>query len=177
MTPEQFAQKLDAIRGKIPAIVQASLEGGVNRTYAEMDNRIFNSNKTISNTSFGGYESEAYKELRAAQGLQTSEKDLFVHGNLKRSMKTSLKKRAVVVDTGIKVTSTYTRKRDSKRGKRGTNVTYVADPEKVMEGQEQQIVGTKGKGIFEASDKEVKQSMAVVNKIFKQLMVEALGTV
>lgn len=164
MTPEEFQKRISDIAYKIPAIIQASMEQGINTLYAEMDNRIFNANQTITGASFGGYESEAYAALRASIGRQSTSKDLQVFGNLAKSMGVNYDKRAVIVNTGIKVKSIPT-----KSGK-----TRYADPSLVMKGQEGQIAGTPGRGIFEASDAEAKASVKEISYWWSKLIREAI---
>lgn len=167
MTPEEFSVKMQAIAYKIPAIIQASLEQGVNTVYAEMNNRIFNKHQTITGSSFGGYESDAYAQLRASIGRQSGTKDLQVYGNLQNSIGVNYEKRAIVMDNSIKIKSIPT-----KKGK-----IRSADPFDVANGQELQIVGTPGRGIFEASQDEVKQAIKSISYTFTKLMQEAIGTV
>lgn len=159
------------MRAKIPAMIDASIEAALFTTYAEMTNRIWNKNQTITGASFGGYESEEYKKLRASLGNEIGVKDLFVYGNLKKSMRPNYTKRAITVDTSVKVKSIPYTKKDGKRGKQ-----YTADPNLVMRGQEQQIVGTPGKGIFEASQEEVNISIAKAGELFAELMTKELTT-
>lgn len=159
------------MRAKIPVMIDASIEAAVFTTYAEMTNRIWNKNQTITGSSFGGYESEEYKAMRASLGNETGTKDLFVYGNLKKSMQPDYRKRAIIVDTSVKVKSIPYTKKDGKKGKQ-----YSADPSLVMKGQEGQIVGTPGKGIFEASEAEVDLAIAKAGEVFADLMTKELTT-
>jgi len=166
VTLAEFNIKLESISAKIPAIVQTSLEGGTERLYAEMANRIFNEHLTSGGASFGTYESEAYAELRKSVGRQGTVKDLEVYGNLRKSMGVNLEKRAVIVDTGIKVKSIPTKKEKKVR---------LADPWLVMQGQQEQIVGKQFTGIFDASEKEVNTAMEVVSSIWAELITEEIN--
>ena len=166
MTPDEFQRRLTAIAPKVRAIVQASLEQGVNTLYVDMNNRIFNKNQTISGASFGGYESAEYAALRKSIGRDSTNKDLQVYGNLKKSMGVNYKLRAVIVNTNVKVKSIPTKK----------GSTRFADPSIVMKGQEGQIVGTPGAGIFEASEQEAKQAVEVISYWWGKLLKEAIET-
>ena len=168
MTTEEFELKMKEIAPKIPALAQVSVEIALQELYADMSVRIFEDNLTVNGTSFGGYESEEYAALRASLGRQAGTKDLQVYGNLRRSMRTNKEKRAIVVEDSIKVKSIPSKK---------TGRSRSADPSIVMRGQEQQIVGVPGTGIFEASQTEVKRVVEIIGLSFNRLLKKELATV
>lgn len=137
MEATEFADKLNRLGTSMAEIIDISVDAGIDQLDADLTERVFNENADIFGQTFGKYKSEAYKALRLKLGRQIANKDFQLFGNLKKSIFRNYDKKQLEFNSQLQ----------AEKGR----------------GQEDQLNAK----IFEASDEEVKRSLAAIEDEYK----------
>ena len=96
VTPEQLAEKFNKLATQLPEAVEFAIDAGLVELDAQFSNRVWNLNEDVNGNKFGKYKSKSYADYRSSLGRQTTDKDLQLFGDLKRSIAINYEEKALV---------------------------------------------------------------------------------